>query len=112
MALWSDIVGVAKGYLILGSAGVRLKTASGKLSVRNTADSADAQITVASLATGTPDGTKFVRDDGTLATPPGGVPSNVFSATATVAADTSYIVASYLKVESDLTVSGNLMVTG
>ena len=30
------------------------------------------KIPIANLATGTPDGTKFIRDDGTLATPPGG----------------------------------------
>lgn len=67
MAFWSDLVGVAKGYLILGKGGVRLKTNAGKLSVRNTGDTAAAQIEIASLATGTPDGTKFIRDDGTLA---------------------------------------------
>jgi hypothetical protein len=72
MALWSDIVGLAKGYLILGKAGVRLKTSAGKLAVRNAADSADALVAMSSLATGTPDGTKFVRDDGTLAVPAGG----------------------------------------
>lgn len=30
------------------------------------------QIPIANLATGTPDGTKFIRDDGTLVTPTGG----------------------------------------
>jgi hypothetical protein len=72
MSYWADLVGVVKGYLILGAGGVRLKTASGKLSVRNTADSADALVAMSSLATGTPDGTKFVRDDGVLAVPAGG----------------------------------------
>ena len=80
MTIWSVLIGVAKGYLILGVGGVRLKTASGKLSVRNAADSADAQITMASLATGTPDGTKFVRDDGTLAVPAGSGGSKAYAA--------------------------------
>lgn len=39
-------------------------------------------------------------------------PSNIISTPTTIEADTSFIIASYLKVESDLTVSGNLMVTG
>ena len=38
--------------------------------------------------------------------------SNVISSPTTIAADTSYIVASYLKVDSDLTINGNLMVIG
>jgi len=38
--------------------------------------------------------------------------SNVISSPKTIAADTSYIVASYLKVDSDLTINGNLMVIG
>jgi len=44
---------------------------------------ASGQIPIARMATGTPDGTKFVRDDGTLATPPGSVTS--VGATSTVA---------------------------
>ena len=40
------------------------------------------------------------------------VVSNVISSPKTIAADTSYIVASYLKVDSDLTINGNLMVIG
>ena len=38
--------------------------------------------------------------------------SNVISSPKIIAADTSYIVASYLKVDSDLTINGNLMVIG
>ena len=38
--------------------------------------------------------------------------SNVISVPTTIAAGTSYIVASYLKVDSDLTINGNLMVIG
>ena len=34
---------------------------------------------VSALAAGTPDGTKFVRDDGTLAVPTATVGSNVFA---------------------------------
>ena len=40
------------------------------------------------------------------------VVSNVISSPKTIAADTSYIVASYLKIDSDLTINGNLMVMG
>ncbi len=36
------------------------------------ADTTSGVFSIARLATGTPDGTKFVRDDGTLAVPPGG----------------------------------------
>lgn len=40
------------------------------------------KIPIANLATGTPDGTKFIRDDGTLASPEinidGGDPSEVY----------------------------------
>ena len=42
----------------------------------------------------------------------GATVSNVISSPTTIAADTSYIVASYLKVDSDLTINGNLMVIG
>jgi len=38
--------------------------------------------------------------------------NNVISVPTIIAADTSYMVASYLKVDSDLTINGNLMVTG
>jgi len=38
--------------------------------------------------------------------------NNVISSTTTIDADTSYPVVSYLTISSDLTVSGNLMVTG
>jgi hypothetical protein len=43
--------GVANGYASLGAGG---------------------RVPIAQLASGTPDGTKFIRDDGTLAVPPGG----------------------------------------
>ena len=42
----------------------------------------------------------------------GGAVSNVISTPTTIAADTSYIVASYLNITSDLTIAGNLMVIG
>lgn len=41
-----------------------------------------------------------------------GNPSNVISTPTTINTDTSYIVASYLKIDSDLTINGNLMVIG
>lgn len=81
---------------------------------------ADAQadfraIVAADVGTGTPDGTKFLRDDMSWQTPAGGsggALSNVISSTTTVDADTSYIVAGYLSIQSDFTVNGNLMVIG
>lgn len=48
------------------------------------------------LATGTPDGTKFVRDDGTLQTPSSGAPTN----------------ASYLTLNSNATLSAERVLTG
>ena len=69
-------IAVTGGYINgihVDSGGVILKTNAGKLSVRNNADSAAAQIEIASLATGTPNGTKFIRDDGTLAVPAAGI---------------------------------------
>ncbi len=48
---------------------------SGKAATSHThaaADITSGVIAMARLATGTPDGTKFIRDDGTLQTPPGG----------------------------------------
>jgi len=65
MAKWSNIIGTTLGYIRLGLSGVRLKNVSGSLSVRNAADSADALVLPQSLGSGTRDGTKFLRDDGT-----------------------------------------------
>ena len=81
---------------------------------------ADAQadfraIVAADVGTGTPDGTKFLRDDMSWQTPAGGsggALSNVITSPTTVNADTSYIVAGYLSVQNDFTVNGNLMVIG
>ena len=81
---------------------------------------ADAQadfraIVAADVGTGTPDGSKFLRDDMSWQTPAGGsggALSNVISSPTTVNADTSYIVAGYLSVQNDFTVNGNLMVIG
>lgn len=55
----------------------------GSLTNLNGAAIASGQIPIARMATGTPDGTKFIRDDGTLATPVGSVTS--VGATSTVA---------------------------
>jgi hypothetical protein len=38
--------------------------------------------------------------------------SNVVAAATTIAADTSVVIVSYLKVQDTLTVSGNLLITG
>jgi microcystin-dependent protein len=62
---WSNFAGTVLGYIRLGLSGVRLKNSSGSLSVRNAADSADAVVLPQSLGTGTRDGTKYLRDDGT-----------------------------------------------
>jgi microcystin-dependent protein len=64
-AKWSNLAGTLLGYIRLGLSGVRLKNSSGSLSVRNAADSADAVVLPQSLGTGTRDGTKYLRDDGT-----------------------------------------------
>lgn len=53
-------------------------------------------LAVGFLATGTPDGTKFVRDDGTLQTPSAGAPAN----------------ASYLTLNSNATLSAERVLTG
>jgi hypothetical protein len=45
----SDLVGTAMSYLKIGFAGVRLKNSSGNLLVRNSGDSADAQVTTSQL---------------------------------------------------------------
>lgn len=50
MASWKDIIGTTAGYLRLGTgSGVRLKNASGSLSVRNAGDSADAAVTASQV---------------------------------------------------------------
>lgn len=71
-ALWSNVAGTVLGYLRLGLTGVRLKNNAGSLHVRNAGDSADAVVLPQSLGTGTRDGTKFLRDDGTWQVVAGG----------------------------------------
>ena len=113
MAVWFNLAGTVLGYIRLGVSGVRIKNSAGSLSVRNAGDSADAVVLPQSLGTGTRDGTKFLRDDGTWqAAAASSVINNVISTPTTIAADTSYPVISYLTVTSDLTVNGNLMVIG
>ena len=72
---------------------------------------ADAQasfraIVAADIGTGTPNGTKFLRDDLTWQLPSSGATSNVISASTTIAADTSYIVIDYLNIEAEFIVEG------
>jgi hypothetical protein len=65
----------ARTLLGLGTAAtVNTGTASGDVPLLSTGG----VLPIARLATGTPDGTKFVRDDGTLATPAGGGSATVY----------------------------------
>lgn len=47
MGIFSDLLGTTAAYFKLGLSGVRLKNSGGNLLVRNTGDSADAEITAA-----------------------------------------------------------------
>ena len=47
--IWADLFGTVKDNLRLGLAGVRLKNSSGHLLVRNTGDSADAEMTASKV---------------------------------------------------------------
>lgn len=49
MSLISDIIGTTASFFKLGNLGVRLKNNSGNLAVRNTGDSADAEITASKV---------------------------------------------------------------
>lgn len=49
MGIWQDLIGTTKAYFKIGLSGVRLKDSSGNLAVRNSADSADAQITASKV---------------------------------------------------------------
>jgi hypothetical protein len=48
MSFWSDIVGIVKGYLVLGKGGVRLQNSSGTLALRNAGDTGNASLTASS----------------------------------------------------------------
>lgn len=50
MGKWIDLIGTTGAYLKLGLTGVRLKNSSGNLLVRNTGDSADANVTAAKVS--------------------------------------------------------------
>lgn len=49
MSVWSDFLGTTRSFFKIGFTGVRLKNNSGNLSVRNTGDSADAEVTTSKL---------------------------------------------------------------
>ena len=49
MSLFSDLLGTVGGYFKIGLSGVRLKNNSGNLVVRNTGDSADAEVTASKI---------------------------------------------------------------
>lgn len=70
----------ARTKLALGTAAtVNTGTASGDVPLLSTGG----VLPIARLATGTPDGTKFVRDDGALAVPAGGYPTSFADASIT-----------------------------
>lgn len=52
MTIWADFVGTINSYLRLGLQGVRLKSSSGKLQIRNSDDTAGASIVVTNLELG------------------------------------------------------------
>lgn len=47
MGIWKDLIGTTGAFFKLGLSGVRLKNSAGNLLIRNTGDSADANITAA-----------------------------------------------------------------
>ena len=49
MSLWSDLIGVTSGIIQFAINGVKLKNSGGNLLVRNSADNADAQVTVSKV---------------------------------------------------------------
>lgn len=55
MSIWADLTGTISNYLRLGFEGVRLKSSSGKLQVRNSGDTAGAAIVVTNLELGNGD---------------------------------------------------------
>lgn len=64
-------------------------------------------IPIAAIATGAPDGTKYVRDDGTLAVPPGsgGAGANTLYAPGSIAAATGNFVLQVKRLELTTTQS-------
>jgi hypothetical protein len=50
MGIFSDLLGTSKSYFKLGLSGVRLKNSAGNLSVRNSGDSADAEVTASKVS--------------------------------------------------------------
>jgi len=46
---WADLIGTSKTFFKLGFTGVRLKNNAGNLAVRNTGDSADAEVTTSKV---------------------------------------------------------------
>lgn len=72
---------------------------SGKLKEIATGD----KIPIANLATGTPDGTKFIRDDGTLAVPAGGGGGSILNETINT---DGFTIGEGSVTNTDLTISG------
>lgn len=93
----------ARTNLGLGTAAtVNTGTASGNVPLLSTGG----VLPIARLATGTPDGTKFVRDDGTLATPAGGGGATAVMPPATSAG--SGILTGYAPWASSSTMTPNI----
>lgn len=49
MGIWADLLGTSNSFFKLGLSGVRLKNNTGNLAVRNTSDSADAELTASKV---------------------------------------------------------------
>mgnify|MGYP003611460346 CR=1 FL=1 len=49
MGIWADLLGTSNSFFKLGLSGVRLKNNTGNLAVRNTGDSADAELTASKV---------------------------------------------------------------
>lgn len=63
-------------------------------------------VPIANLATGTPDGTKFIRDDGTLVTPAGGAGSLIVASSTITSGTTTRVLYDNAGVLGEYTITG------